>query len=108
LLARTRGEICAKTKGKRVFALLQIVLAVSVPLLQDSLTLHMLNDTIGNKALTCVSRTKEWVKGAWQRLINDEIKGIICKARIMFISTLKLLQQKRRTLIPDLYDFGSF
>jgi hypothetical protein len=32
LLARMRREIRAKIKGKRVFALLQIVLAVSVPL----------------------------------------------------------------------------
>jgi hypothetical protein len=91
-----------------MLALLQIVLAVSIPLLQDSLTLYMLNGTIDNKALSCVSRTKEWVKAAWQRLINDEIKGIIFKARIVFISTLQLLQQKRRTLIPDLYDFDSF
>jgi hypothetical protein len=53
-----------QNKGKKGVSAIANSVAVSVPLLQVSLTLHMLNDTIGNKALSCVSRTKEWVKGA--------------------------------------------
>ena len=59
LLARTKRERdMYQNKGKRGVSAVANSVAVSVPLLQVSLTLHMLNDTIGNKALSCVSRTK--------------------------------------------------